>query len=328
MKKILFLFLLLTAAASAAWGWMQWQQRSSVRDGQGLKLYGNIDIRQVSLAFEISGRITALLAEEGDHVTNGQVLARIDTTALSLQEKKVEADVLAQEHALRRMRNGSRTEDVARAEAALHAAVAAQEQAEKNEQRVRKLRNQNSVSQQDLENAQTALRIARAQTEEARQSLALLRAGTREEDLAAAASQLDSLRASLAMIRYNISQGELRAPLEAVVTSRLLEPGDMASPAMPVFRLSLTSPKWARAYVSETNLGRVRTGMRARIFCDSFKEPVDGRIGFISPTAEFTPKSVQTEGLRTSLLYEVRVIADDPQDRLRLGMPVSIDIPE
>ncbi|MBQ3892301.1 MAG: HlyD family efflux transporter periplasmic adaptor subunit [Mailhella sp.] len=328
MKKLLFALFLLSAAAAAAWGWKQWQQQSPVRDGQGLRLYGNIDIRQVSLAFEISGRITEILAEEGDPVSSGQLLARIDTTALSLQEKKVEADIQAQEHMLRRMRNGSRVEETARAEAALHAAAAAQEQAAKNEQRVRKLRAQNSISQQDLENAQTALRVASAQADEARQTLALLHAGTREEDLAAAGSQLDSLRASLAMIRHSISQGELRAPLEAVVTSRLLEPGDMASPATPVFRLSLTSPKWARAYVSETNLGRVRTGMRARISCDSFREPVDGRIGFISPTAEFTPKSVQTEELRTSLLYEVRIITDDPQDRLRLGMPVSIDIQE
>ena len=129
-------------------------------------------------------------------------------------------------------------------------------------------------------------------------------------------------------MQHNIELGELFSPTEAVVSSRLLEPGDMASSATPVFLLSLTSPKWVRAYVTEPQLGRIRQGMKADILTDSFPEAVPGRVGYISPTAEFTPKSVQTEDLRTSLLYEVRIVADDAGDRLRLGMPVSVVVHE
>ena len=139
-----------------------------------------------------------------------------------------------------------------------------------------------------------------------------------------AAAQLDAARASLDVIRHDISLGVLYAPTEAVVSSRLLEPGDMASSASPVFQLSLTSPKWVRAYVSESQLGRVRHDMRASIHTDSFPDAVHGSVGYISPTAEFTPKSIQTEELRTALLYEIRIIADDRSDRLRLGMPVTV----
>ena len=139
-----------------------------------------------------------------------------------------------------------------------------------------------------------------------------------------AAAQLASARASLAIMEHSISLGKLYAPTTAQVTSRLMEEGDMASSATPVFLLSLTSPKWVRAYVTETQLGRVRSGMRADIRTDSFPETVPGRVGYISPTAEFTPKSVQTEDLRTSLLYEVRIVTDDGKDMRRLGMPVTV----
>ena len=175
---------------------------------------------------------------------------------------------------------------------------------------------------------ETSLRVAQGQRDEAAHALNLLREGYRAEDIAMAAAQLDSAKAALAIMQHNIALGELYAPTDAVVSSRLLEPGDMASSATPVFLLSLTSPKWVRAYVTEPQLGRIRHGMRADVLTDSFPEPVPGHVGYISPTAEFTPKSVQTEDLRTSLLYEVRIVTDDAGDRLRLGMPVSVIVHE
>jgi HlyD family secretion protein len=104
-----------------------------------------------------------------------------------------------------------------------------------------------------------------------------------------------------------------------------MEPGDMASPQRPVFTLAITDPKWVRAYVTEADLGRVRPGMVATLATDSHPgEPLAGKVGYISSVAEFTPKTVQTEQLRSSLVYEIRVLADDPGDRLRLGMPVTV----
>ena len=325
MKKII---VIIAAIALAAAGWFLWRLYPSDVSQSGLKLYGNVDIRQVSLAFEQGGRITELFAEEGDRVTRGQLLALVDVTSLKLEADRLRAEIAAQEQNLLKMKNGNRPEEIARAEAALRTAEASLEQARRNDSRMASLRRGNSVSVQERENALTSLRVAQGQRDEAAHALALLREGYRAEDIAMAAAQLESARASLAIMQHNIELGELFSPTDAVVSSRLMEPGDMASSATPVFLLSLTSPKWVRAYVTEPQLGRIRHGMTADIHTDSFPDAVPGRVGYISPTAEFTPKSVQTEDLRTSLLYEVRIVADDVSDRLRLGMPVSVIVHE
>ena len=323
-KKILFLGGILCAAVAC----FAVVHLKKPADELSLKLYGNVDVRQISLAFERAGRILDVLVEEGDRVEKGQLLARMDVRSLQLQSRKLEAEIAAQEQNLLKMRNGSRPEEIRRAEAVLKSAEASLVQARRNDSRMEKLRAQNSISQQERENAQTALRVAIAQKDEAKQALALLRAGFRAEDRAMAAAQLDASRASLDMVRHDISQGELFAPTTAVVSSRLLEPGDMAASNSPVLQLSLTSPKWIRAYASETQLGRIRHGMPVSIQTDSFPEAIMGQVGYISPTAEFTPKSVQTEELRTTLLYEIRIVTNDTQDRLRLGMPVTVFLHE
>jgi HlyD family secretion protein len=119
------------------------------------------------------------------------------------------------------------------------------------------------------------------------------------------------------------------APVDAVVRTRIMEPGEMASAQRPVFSLAITDPKWVRAYVSEPDLGKVHPEMAAFVVVDSFPDRrFDGWVGFISPVAEFTPKAVQTEELRTSLVYEVRVFVKDPSDELRLGMPATVYLPQ
>ena len=117
----------------------------------------------------------------------------------------------------------------------------------------------------------------------------------------------------------------LTAPQDGVVRSRLVEPGDMVSPERAVYMIGLGSPKWIRAYVPESRLGEIREGMEAKVYTDSDPdEAIKGQVGYISDTAEFTPKSVQTEELRTSLLYEVRIYVEDENNRLRMGMPATV----
>ena len=145
--------------------------------------------------------------------------------------------------------------------------------------------------------------------------------------MAGAEAQLKAAQAQLALLRHQIAQGELQAPADAVVRSRLLEPGDMATPQRPVFALALTQPKWVRVYVGEPDLGKVRPGMAARVVTDTRPDrPVAGKVGYISSVAEFTPKTVQTEELRTSLVYEMRVLVEDPADALRLGQPATVHL--
>ncbi|WP_459617673.1 HlyD family efflux transporter periplasmic adaptor subunit [Bordetella sp. 2513F-2] len=324
-KRLLALVLVALVAVAGFYAWRS--LRPGATDGE-LVLYGNVDIRQVSLAFEGSERVAEMRVEEGDRVSAGQVLALLDTRTLALQLARADAQAAAQEQALLALRNGSRPEEIAQARAQAGAAQAELERARlalKRLQATAASTGGRAVGAQDLDDARAQLRVAQAQLEARQQALKLAVAGPRAEDLARAQAQLQAAQAEQALLRHRIAQAELRAPQAAVVRSRLLEPGDMASPQRPAYTLALTDPKWVRAYVSEPRLGHVRPGMAARVYTDSAPDqPIAGRVGFISSVAEFTPKSVQTEALRTDLVYEIRILVDDPQDTLRLGMPATV----
>ncbi|WP_025131876.1 HlyD family efflux transporter periplasmic adaptor subunit [Pseudomonas sp. PH1b] len=293
-----------------------------------LKLHGNVDIRQVSLAFDGSERITALYAEEGDLVQAGQVLAELDTRTLRLEISRSQARIGVQEQALLRLKNGTRPQEIEQSRARLDAAQAQVQLARLESQRLRRIAAETQgrgVSQQRLDQASARLQVAQAQVQEQREAWSLAKIGPRNEDIAQASADLQATKADLELLQHYLARAQLKAPTQARVRTRLLEPGDMASPQRPVFALALTDPKWVRAYVNERQLGHVRPGQVAQVFTDSFPEQsIDGKVGYISSVAEFTPKSVETDDLRTSLVYEIRVLVKDPDDRLRLGMPATV----
>jgi HlyD family secretion protein len=295
-----------------------------------LVLHGNVDLRQVELPFLDNQRIAEVLVEEGDNIHAGQVLARLDTSRLIPRVRQAEAQATAQAEALRRLRNGSRPEEIAQARAGLTAAQAEAANARSQYERLKGIGETSSgraVSQQDLEAAQAALRVAEARAENSRKTLELALAGPRNEDIEQSKAQLEASEAELALLRRQLQDAELVSPTDGVVRSRLMEPGEMATPQRPVFSLAITHPKWVRAYVTEVDLGRLRVGNDAQVTIDSNPDqPLQGSVGFISSVAEFTPKTVQTEELRTALVYEVRVFVKDEQDRLRLGMPATIHL--
>jgi HlyD family secretion protein len=294
-------------------------------------VYGNVDLRQVDLPFNGTERIAAVLVQEGDRVHQGEILARLDTSRLEPQVAQAQAQLAAQQAVVDRLHNGSRPEEIAQARAALDSAKADAENARRQAARFRSLiaaSGGRAASQQDLDNANAALDVANAKAVSQQKALDLAVAGPRREDVAQAEAQLRSQQAQFALLKQQLADANLIAPVDAVIRSRLMEPGEMASPQKPVFSLAITDPKWVRAYISETDLGKIRSGEVASIGIDSFpKRRFEGWIGFISPVAEFTPKTVQTEELRTSLVYEVRVFVKDPSDELRLGMPATVFLP-
>ena len=327
MKKPLIALCLLAVLVLGVWVWVH--QRDKGHDG-ALVLHGNVDIRQIALAFDGSGRVAELRVEEGDRVSAGAVLGMLDTRTLALQAEQAHAQIGVQQQNLLRLRAGSRPQEVAQARSRLTAAQADASQAEQDLRRLQGIAvstHERGVSAQDLDRARSRLQIAEAKVAEQREALRLTELGPRVEDVAGAEAQLKAAQAQLALLRHQIAQGELRAPADAVVRSRLLEPGDMATPQKPVFALALTQPKWVRVYVGEPDLGRVKAGMKARVVTDGRPgQSIAGKVGYISSVAEFTPKSVQTEELRTSLVYEVRVLVDDPQNVLRLGQPATVHL--
>ena len=322
VTRIIILLIVLGGAMACFWRFSERPQAG------GLALYGNVDQRQVDLAFIDAERVAEVLVEEGGVVEPGQILARLETRRLRDRLAVFEAQVHSAEAALARLKNGTRPEEIDQARAAVAASGAEVAFAQQQYDRYQGIWTQSkgvAVSRQNVEEARLRLNVSNARLRQDEEALRLAESGPRWEDIAEAEARLLENKRNFEELQNRLGDAELRSPARAVVRSRLLEPGDMASPGRAVFSLAVLSPKWVRAYVAETELGLVRHGGEAEVFTDSHPDQgIRGRVGFISSVAEFTPKTVQTEELRTSLVYEVRIYVEDPEDRLRLGMPATV----
>jgi len=326
-KIFIIVGILIVAAVAAAFEF-GWVGTNSAKNRDRLVLYGNVDLRQVDLAFNDSERLAEVLVQEGAKVTRGEILARLDTSRLKPQTATGAAVLAAQQAVVDRLHHGSRPQEIAQAQANVASARADQVNALQQWTRLvalTKLTTGRAVSEQDLEAAKATLDSAQAHLAVAEKALELAVIGPRKEDIAQGEAQLQADQAQLELLHRQLADAELVAPGDAVVRTRLLEPGEMVSPQRPVLNLAITDPKWVRAYVSEPDLGKIQYGMKASISTDGFPDrPFSGWVGFIASVAEFTPKAVETVELRSSLVYEIRVFVQDPQDQLRLGMPATV----
>jgi HlyD family secretion protein len=325
-KKVLVVLVLVAVIAGAAYGiytFLGSKNSSSTH----LTLYGNVDIRQVQLAFNASGRVESLPLQEGDRVKAGQVLAKLEDQRYRALVAQAEAEVAAKEQTVARMKSGSRPEEIAQARAKLDQAQARLIDATKLYKRHKVLAKSGSLPAQTFDNTTASYDAAKAEVDAARQGLELAVKGPRHEDISAAEAELGAAQAHLELAKKNLADTELAAPSPGVIQARILEPGDMASPQRPAYTLALTNPVWIRAFVEEPDLGKIAPGMTAYVSTDSYpKKKYQGWVGYISPTAEFTPKRVQTTELRTKLVYRMKIIVCNPAGELRLGMPVTVSI--
>ena len=320
-KKLAVLIVVAVAAAVSVYTF--WPERGA----EQTKLFGNVDIRQVSLSFTQSERVTAVNVEEGDVVKAGQVIARLDDTVPNLELAQANAQIAAQEALVAKLQAGSRPQEIAQAKA-----VVVQQQANVDiaSARLKRLHSVDSktlgkgVSQQDIDEARDQVVALQAALAQAKASLALVEEGPRKEDIDQARAQLQVLASQKALLAEQVSRTVLLAPSDGEVRARLMEPGDLATTQRPVITLALTSPKWIRVYINETQLATTRVGEAVDVHVDGLNKTIKGTISFISSVAEFTPKNVQTEDLRTSLVYEVRVRVDDADNTLKLGMPATV----
>lgn len=322
--RILSVLLLIGGAAAGYWYWSSSDQESAQAE---LTLFGNVDVRQVELAVNGSERLGEVLAEEGDVVEKGQLLAVLELERFQLAVDRAEALVRTQRQVVAKLREGSRPEEIAKAEAEVDAAEAEVNDLETKYQRNLALLKRNAIAPQDVDDARAALQTAQARKRAFEATHDLVIAGPREEDVAEARALYHRYRVELQQARHELEDASLYAPAHGIIQERILEVGDMATPQRPVYTMALTDPVWVRAYVSEPDLGKIHEGMPAVIQTDSFPDKAyEGWVGFISPTAEFTPKPVETRELRTTLVYQIRVFARNSENELRLGMPATVKI--
>ena len=297
------------------------------QNGNRLTLYGNIDLREVQPAFNDSDVITRMLVSEGAAVKKGDLIAAIDDRryAARLVQAKKQAESL--KAVLDRLVNGSRPEEIAQAKATMEGLRATYGNNKILYARTLRLLPKGAASTEDRDNALAQLNASRESYEAARQTYVLAVKGPRTEDISAARTAYEAAAAAVALAERELADTQLYAAEDGIVEDRILEPGDMASPNTPVYTIALTQPLWVRAYVPEAQLGKLEPGMRATVTTDSFPgKSYRGWVGYIAPTAEFTPKTVETADLRTRLVYQVRVYVCNSLNQLRLGMPATVSI--
>ena len=323
-RKAPIIVLVLALAGGAVWYF--WPQPEAAPEGT-LVLYGNVDVRQVELGFRLGGRLAAMHLEEGDPVTAGTAMAALDTQSFEDEVMLAEAEVGLQEAQQAKVEAGPRPSEIDQARALVAERQSVLDNLEITLERQQRLTASGYASQQNYDDLLAQKREAEARLRSSNEALQLLLEGSREEDIAAAHASLQIAQARLAGAMTSLGDAELIAPDDGMVLTRVEEPGAIVSPGAPVYVLSLRDPVWVRTYVAEPDLGRVFPGMAALVTTDSAPgQPYKGRVGFISPVAEFTPKNVETADLRTDLVYRLRVIVDDPDHGLRQGMPVTVTL--
>jgi len=326
MKKPIVVILAVIIIIAAIAGGTFWYQS---RQDTGLTLYGNVDIRTVNMSFRVGGRLQALQVDEGDAVQKGQTLGEIDHAPYQNALMQAKANVAAAQAKYDLLLAGYRDEEIAQTAAAVRQAQAAYEYAQNFYQRQQGLWKSRTISANDLENARSSRDQAQATLKSAQDKLSQYHAGNRPQEIAQAKASLEQAQAQLAQSQLDLQDTTLFAPSNGTILTRAVEPGSMLNAGSTVLTLSLTRPVWVRAYVDETNLDRARPGLELQLYTDGRpNKPYHGKIGFVSPTAEFTPKTVETPDLRTDLVYRLRIIVTDADDALRQGMPVTVKFPE
>lgn len=319
-KWLMVLALVLTATIIAGYEWL-WRERHA---NDAITLYGNVDIREVQMAFRQAGRLVRVAVEEGDTVPPGQLLAELDAQPFRENLAAAEAETRQAQAELDKMRRGYRAQEIAEAEQSVRQAEAALAYAAGEVKRQNAVVDAGAITRNTLDQARSVRDQAAARLAAARETLALRKEGFRREDIAAAEARLARAEATLAQARTALNDTRLVAADQAVVLARVREPGSMVNPSAPVLTLSLRDPVYIRAYAGERNLGQLVPGTRVTVRTDSSAKTYHGEIGFVSPRAEFTPKSVETTDLRTDLVYRLRIVVTDADEALRQGMPVTV----
>lgn len=329
----LFLFVVLFCAVGTAC-------RSDTPQ-ESVRATGHVEVTEVRLAPEAGGRVIELAIDEGSRIARGDVILRLDTRDAELALQRAKADHAAADAQRRLVEAGARPEDIRQAEAQVAAASSEQAaaraelaSAERDLERFEALLRTNAGSVKQRDDAATRADIARDRLKGAGdrvrasdETLRRLRAGSRREEIDAARARADGAAAQVATIEKMLADATLFSPVAGIVTEKLVEQGEIIAARTPVAVVADLDRAWADVFVPEPTVPRLRLGQTATIFTDAGGPGIEGKVTWISPKAEFTPRNVQTADERSKLVYRVRVTVDNQDGVLKQGMPVEADLP-
>ena len=310
-------------------------------DEKSERASGYVEATDVRVAPQVGGRLIEVAVSEGDRVSSGAIIAKLDTADAELALRRAEADRDQATAALNLLQAGSRAEDIrqARAQAdSIQADVVAAESelqaATADLQRFDALLQSNAGSRKQRDDAATRRDVAAARVAAAREraraaneTVARLRAGARPEEIAGARARVASADAQIAVLRKNVADAVLTSPVAGIVTAKLADAGETVAPRTPVVAITDLDHAWANVYVDEPVVPRLRLGQTVTLVTDAGQR-LPGSITFISPKAEFTPRNVQTAAERSKLVYRIKVSADNREGVLKPGMPVEAELPK
>lgn len=293
-----------------------------------LEASGTLEATEVRVSAKVPGQIQRIAIREGNDVQPGDTLVVLDQSTLALQWKQARAGVDLAEAQYQLLLNGARTEDVQVAEETLKQAETSLKSAGDDFKRMKELFDSQSVSKKQFDDAESRFTIARAQLNAAQQNLQKIRQFARPEDLAAGKARLEQARATAAILRQQLDDAVILAPVGGTVTHKPVEQGELVGPGAVVATIARLETMNLVIYVNAVELGRVMLGGEAEIMIDADPErKFRGRVVYISPVAEFTPKNVQTKEDRTKLVFGVKIEVDNSARILKSGMPADAILP-
>lgn len=314
------------ALASAAF-WPAACSRHAGKDGE-LVLSGNFEVTDAQLGFKIPGRVVSRALDEGDRVAAGQLIAQLDDAEQQDELALRRAELAGAGAVLAELEAGSRPQEIAAVEATLRSTEAERDRARLEFARSQELRARNVIADRDFEAVQAQLKVAEARAAEAGERLKLAREGPRAETIRQARARTEQARAMVSLAETRLANTRLVSPLTGVVLSHNIEPGEFVSAGTPVVTVADIAHMWVRAYVNQTDLGRIKLGQKVAVRTDTFADKIyEGTVGYIATEAEFTPKTVQTPKERVKLVFRIKVDVANPNDELKSGMPADVVIP-
>ena len=304
-----------------------------------LRVSGHVEATEVQISADVGGRLLELRVAEGDRVAAGDIIARLETRDTELQIARLRAERAAADAQLRFVQRGARLEDVRQAEAQVDAAgaeaaaAAADLQAAQTDlARFEGLLAANAGSQKQRDDARARVEIARERERGARdraraagEVVARLRAGATREEIDAARARVAAADAQMAVLEEARADATVTAPASGVVTQTLVDAGEVVAPRMPLVVVTDLDHAWANLFVPEPAMPRIVLGQPAVVMTDAGNR-IEGKVTYLSPQAEFTPRNVQTADERSKLVYRIKVSVDNTQGILKSGMPVDAEL--